>query len=31
VRIGDRIGLRIAGNAAHIFAADGTGHHSVEA
>ncbi len=31
VRIGDRVGLHIAGNAAHIFGADGIGHHSVEA
>ena len=31
VRLGDRIGLNIAGNAAHLFAADGTGYHPVEA
>ena len=28
VRIGDRIGLRIDGAAAHLFGADGTGHHA---
>ncbi len=31
VRIGDRVGLAIRGDAAHVFAADGTGHHPVEA
>ena len=31
VRLGDRIGLRIAGDAAHVFAADGTGHHPADA
>ena len=28
VRIGDTIGLRINGAAAHLFAADGTAHHA---
>jgi multiple sugar transport system ATP-binding protein len=28
VRIGDRIGLRIDGSAAHLFGPDGTGHHA---
>ena len=28
VRMGDRIGLAIDGAAAHLFAADGTGHHA---
>jgi multiple sugar transport system ATP-binding protein len=31
VRIGDTIGLRIHGDAAHLFDADGTGYHSAEA
>ncbi len=30
VRMGDRIGLAIDGAAAHLFSADGTGHHPVE-
>ena len=28
VRIGDTVGLGIDGDAAHLFAADGTGHHA---
>ena len=28
VRIGERVGLRIDGAVAHLFAADGTGHHA---
>jgi multiple sugar transport system ATP-binding protein len=28
VRVGDRIGLRIDGAAAHLFGADGGGHHA---
>ncbi len=31
VRIGDRVGLTVRGDAAHVFAADGAGHHPVEA
>ena len=30
VRIGDTVGLGIDGDAAHLFAADGTGHHAEE-
>jgi multiple sugar transport system ATP-binding protein len=30
VRIGDRIGLRIDGAAAHLFGPDGTGHHAAK-
>ncbi len=30
LRIGDEVGLRIDGVAAHIFSADGSGHHAVE-
>ena len=30
VRIGDTVGLRIDGDAAHLFAPDGTGHHAEE-
>ena len=29
VRMGDKVGLSIDGRAAHLFAADGTGHHAV--
>ncbi len=28
VRIGDKVGLRIDGAAAHLFGPDGTGHHA---
>jgi multiple sugar transport system ATP-binding protein len=28
VRIGDRVGLRVDGAAAHLFGADGAGHHA---
>ena len=31
VRVGDTIGLRIDGHAAHLFDADGAGHHSEDA
>jgi len=31
VRIGDRVRLAVAGPLVHVFAADGTGHHPVEA
>jgi len=30
IMVGDRIGLRIDGNAVHLFTADGTGHHPEE-
>jgi multiple sugar transport system ATP-binding protein len=31
VRIGDRVGLRVDGSAAHLFGADGAGHHGAAA
>ena len=31
LRIGDTVGLRIDGNAAHLFGPDGTGHHAAAA
>src|SRR3954471_14771061 len=31
VRIGDKVGLRIDADAAHLFGPDGTGHHAAEA
>ena len=30
VRVGDRVGLRIEGGSAHLFDADGVGHHAVK-